>query len=217
MLQKLRPERRRHDRILRHAEGLRGKRRAVDCLVHRPSEAGCADDQNSLVRLRRDDRLVGRMRLQRQPLGPVGLDDHVVRQPGQRPDRQLRRAEFPVFRPRTHADAGAFLQRRGDLRLRRRDEAGHGLFGVDMRRGADDDAGLPRELMREPLHERGLSAAADDGRHTGSYLQRFRQVHGAYLPSVSFLKDNTRAVLRQEYRKNVDNPEPNMVKFRHGK
>ena len=146
-----------------------------------------------------------------------GLDDHVVRQPGQRPDRQLRRAEFPVFRPRTHADAGAFLQRRGDLRLRRRDEAGHGLFGVDMRCGADDDAGLPRKLMREPLHERGLSAAADDGRHTGSYLQRFRQVHGAYLPSVSFLKDNTRAVLRQEYRKNVDNPEPNMVKFRHGK
>ena len=66
-------------------------------------------------------------------------------------------------------------------------------------------------------HEDGRSAAADDGRHTGSYLQRFRQVHGAYLPSVSFLKDNTRAVLRQEYRKNVDNPEPNMVKFRHGK
>ena len=28
-----------------------------------------------------------------------------------------------------------------------------------------------------------------------------------------FLKDNTRAVLRQEYRKNVDNPEPNMVKI----
>ena len=96
-IQKFRPKLRRYDRLLAYAERLRGDRRAVDAFAHRSAEAGCAHDQNGLVRLRRDDRLVRGMGLERQALGAVGLDDHVAGKRAERAERQLRRGVFSAF------------------------------------------------------------------------------------------------------------------------
>lgn len=79
-----RGELRRDDRLLIHTRELRVERAAVAGLADGFADAVDADDHDDTLRLLRDHRLMGSVRLERQALGTVRLDKHKIRKLRQR-------------------------------------------------------------------------------------------------------------------------------------
>ena len=79
-----RGELRRDDRLLIHARELRVERAAVAGLADGFADAVDADDHDDTLRLLRDHRLMGSVRLERQALGTVRLDKYKIRKLRQR-------------------------------------------------------------------------------------------------------------------------------------
>ena len=64
------------------------------------AEAVRTDDQHDALGIRRNDRLMRRVRLERQTPGAVGLNEHIVGKPRERVKGERRRAELSRRRPR---------------------------------------------------------------------------------------------------------------------
>ena len=142
---------RRYNRILRHTELFGVERRSVRRGSNRLSKARRTENQNGLVCFRRNHRLMGCVRLQRKVLRAVRLRENVIRHRQKLLKRKLRRGEFSLLRPRSHADALRFFQCPADFRFRSIRQARQVLRRQNMRRGTHNHTRRLRKLARQRI------------------------------------------------------------------